>query len=139
MEPRRFDTLTRSLSSRLFRRTALQASGRGLAAAGLTAAPLRAASQDTRATPDPLSDDATFLFVQSAAQGTFAANPGAGTASADGTPVAGGGADYLRTLEAHTGNTVFFSDRPERIFGEAPTQTFLDNLGFGIADPPTRR
>lgn len=91
MEPRRFDTLTRSLSSRLFRRTALQAGGPGLAAAGLAAAPLRAASQDTRATPDPLSDDATFLFVQSAAQRTFAAIPGAGTASADGTPVAGGG------------------------------------------------
>ena len=136
MESGRLDALTRSLSSRLSRRTALQTSAVGVVAGLAAAGPLQAVAQAAPATPDPLSDDASFLFVQSATGGTFAANPGAGTPSADGTPVAGGGADYLLTLEGHTGNTVFFSDRPERIFGTAPTQTFLANLGFGITNPP---
>ena len=133
MEPRHFHTLTRSLSARLSRRTALQASGIGLAVGLVATAPLQATAQD--ATPDPLGD-ASFLFVQSASSGTFTLNPGAGTPAADGTPTPGGGADYLLTLEGHTGNTVYFSDRPERIFGEAPTQAFLDGLGFAPSNPP---
>ena len=134
MDTGRFDALSRSLSSRLSRRTALLASGFGLAAS-LAAAPPRAGAQD--ATPNPLAADATFLFVQTAAGGTFAANPGAGTpAAVDGSAALGGGADYLLTLTGHTGNTIYFSDRPERIFGEAPTQTFLDGLGFPANNPP---
>ena len=134
MDATRFDSLSRALTARLSRRSALQASGAGLAAGLAVGASLRAVAQD--ATPDPLSDDATFLFVQSAASGTFAANPGAGTPTAEGTPVAGGGGDYLLTLEGHAGNTVYFSDRPERIFGSAPTQRFLDGLGFAPSNPP---
>ena len=134
MDATRFDSLTCALSARLSRRTALHASGLGLAAGLAASTSGRASAQD--ATPDPLSDDATFLFVQSAASGTFAANSGAGTPSADGTPVAGGGADYLLTLEGHAGNTIYFSDRPERIFGTAPTQQFLDGLGFAPSNPP---
>lgn len=95
---------------------------------------LAARAQD--ATPDPTTDDATFLFVQSATSGTFTVNAGAATPAVAGSPTPGGDADYLLTLEGHTGNTVFFSDRPERIFGEASTQTFLDNLGFSVANPP---
>ncbi len=133
MGSRRIDALTTRLSSRLSRRTALQASGLGLAA-GLAATSTRAARAQ-EATPAPTSDDATFLFVQSAASGTFAANPAAGTPTAD-SVTAGGGADYLLTLSGHTGNTVYFSDRPERIFGEAPTQQFLDGLGFPVDNPP---
>ena len=135
MEPRRFDALTTRLSSsRLSRRNTLQ----GTAIIVAAASPLRATAQDAAT---PVVDGVTltpgaFLFVQAAASGTFAANPAVGTPMADGTPVAGGGADYLLTLEGHTGNTVYFSDRPERIFGEAPTQTVLDNLGFGIVNPP---
>jgi hypothetical protein len=130
----RFDSLSRSFSARLSRRAAIQASG--VAAGFATASPFRAAAQDIPATPDPLTNDATFLFVQSATSGTFAANPAAGTPSAGGTPTAGGGADYLLTLSGHTGNTIFFSDRPERIFGEAPTERFLDGLGFAATNPP---
>ncbi len=134
MDPRRFDALTTSLSlSRPSRRTVFQRTVMGVAA-GLAAAPLRLSAQD--ATPDPLGDDATFLFVQSAASGTFAANPGAGTPTAAGTPAPGGGADYLLTLTGHTGSTVYFSDRPERIFGDSPTQTFIDGLGFSPSNPP---
>ncbi len=83
-----------------------------------------------------MSDDASFLFVQSATSGTFAANPDAGPASTGGTPTPGGGADYLLTLEGHAGNTVYFSDRPERIFGEAPTDQFLEGLHFSPDNPP---
>ena len=136
MEPRRFDALSRSLSARLSRRTALQATGLAGAAGLIATTGLRASAQDGTATPDALSDDASFLFVQSATSGTFAANPDAGPASTDGTPTPGGGADYLLTLEGHTGNTVYFSDRPERIFGEAPTDQFLAGLGFSPDNPP---
>ena len=134
MDAQRLDTLTRRLSARLSRRVALQGSGLGLAAGLASASSLRAGAQD--ATPDPLSDDASFLFVQSAASGTFAPNPAPGTPAVDGTAVTGGGADYLLTLEGHTGNTIYFSDRPERIFGESPTQQFLTGLGFTPDNPP---
>lgn len=89
------------------------------------------------ATPvSDITDDTTFLFVQTAGSGTFTPNPEAGTPEAGGTPTVGGGADYLLTLEGHHGGTVYFSDRPERIFGNAPTQQFLDGLGFAPANPP---
>lgn len=81
-------------------------------------------------------DKAYFLFVQTATAGSFTANPGAGTPTVDGTPVPGGGAEYVLTLEGHGGGTVYFSDRPDRIFGEAPTQAFLDGLGFAPGNPP---
>ena len=32
--------------------------------------------------------------------------------------------------------TIYFSDRPERIFGDLPTQEFLDTLGFTPDFPP---
>lgn len=135
METARSDGIARSLATRFSRRTAVQASGFGLAAGLVATSPLSGSAQE--ATPDPLSDDATFLFVQSAASGTFTANRAAGTpAASDGTAAIGGGAPYLLTLEGHTGNTIYFSDRPERIFGEAPTEQFLAGLGFQPDNPP---
>ena len=129
----RIADLTRSLSSRLTRRTAFQASGLGLAAGLAVTTSLQASAQES--TPEPLAADAMFLFVQTASGGTFAANAAAGTPAAD-SVTAGDGADYLLTLTGHAGNTVYFSDRPELIFGEAPTQTFLDGLGFPADNPP---
>jgi hypothetical protein len=76
------------------------------------------------------------MFVQTATSGTFVPNAGAGTPTVDGTPTPGGGADFLLTLEGHAGGTIYFSDRPDRIFGESPTQAFLDGLGFTPANPP---
>lgn len=32
--------------------------------------------------------------------------------------------------------TVYFSDRPERVFGMSPTDLFLENLGFTPVNPP---
>jgi hypothetical protein len=134
--PHRFDAFTRSFATRLSRRTALQATGLGLAT-GLAGA--RVAAQNATPLATPAGDeieDPSFLFVQTATGGTFTANPNAGTPVADGTPTPGGGGDYLLTLHGHHGGTVYFSDRPERQFGDAPTQAFLDGLGFSPTNPP---
>ena len=135
MATHRFDDFTKSFAAGFSRRTALRATGRGLAA-GLAAS--RVTAQD--ATPAAPSGEGTagpsFLFVQTATAGTFVANPDAGTPAADGTPTPGGGGAYLLTLEGHHGGTVYFSDRPERVFGVAPTQPFLDGLGLTPANPP---
>jgi hypothetical protein len=48
----------------------------------------------------------------------------------------GGAASFLLTLEGHTGQTVYFSDRPDRIVGAVSTEAFLDGLGFAPANPP---
>ena len=132
MNPKSFDTIAKSFATRTSRRTALQATGLGLAT-GLTGSHLVA--QEATPGVDELNDT-SFLFVQTASAGSFAPNSAAGTPMADGTPVAGGGGDYLLTLEGHHGGTIYFSDRPERIFGNAPTQAFLDGLGFTPANPP---
>jgi hypothetical protein len=132
----RFDQLARSFSSRLSRRTALKASGAAVALGLGSAATRGVTAQDDASTPVTvdgvtLTEDA-FLFVQSATSGTFTVNDRAGTPAADGTQP-GGGVDYLLTLEGHTGSTIYFS---ERIFGAAPTQQFLDGLGFPANNPP---
>jgi hypothetical protein len=121
MDSSRLGNLARAFAGRHTRRVTTR-----LAAAGQDATP---------AIIDP-TDDPTFMFVQEATGGTFAANPDAGASAGMGTPVPGGGASYLLTLEGHTGSTVYFSDRPGRIFGTAPTQRFLDGLGFAASNPP---
>jgi hypothetical protein len=140
MDPRRFDRLARRVAARrLSRRTTLTASGGGVAAALLGAFGGRralTASQDATPGTSPIaspvaSPGATlvgdggpeFLFVQTFAGGTWAPKP-----DADGV--------YLLTLTGHAAQTVYFSDRPERLVGTIPTRDFLDRLGFTPADPP---
>lgn len=136
MDPSRFDHVARHLGGRRpSRRAALR--GAAVAAAGLAAAAaVPVGAQEATPATDSLAEDNSTLFVQTAASGSFVANPGSGTPEADGTPTPGGGAAYLLTLEGHPGGTVYFSDRPERVFGEAPTQQFLDGLGFSPSNPP---
>ena len=145
MDPSRFDAVAKALAARRRRRGigAYASAGPGALAVGPGT---RAGAQDGSATPvgtpagtpdaEDVGEDAAFLFVQTFASGSFAPNPGAGTPAVRGAPAAGGGAAYLLTLEGHPGGTVYFSDRPDRIFGEAPTQDFLDGLGFSPANPP---
>jgi hypothetical protein len=64
-----------------------------------------------------------FLFVQVFAEGTWTPKP-----DDDGV--------YLLTLTGHTAQTIYFSDRPERIVGTLPTREFLDRLGFTPTDSP---
>jgi len=64
-----------------------------------------------------------YLFVQSFHGGSIAPKPGE-----DGT--------YTLTLEAGLGQTIYFSDRPERVVGTSPTLEFLAGLGFSEDNPP---
>ncbi|MEJ7901698.1 MAG: hypothetical protein WKF63_07600, partial [Thermomicrobiales bacterium] len=130
----RYDAFTQACATRLSRRAALQATGLGLAA-GLASSRLIAQEATPLASPNALRDDTTFLFVQTATAGFFTPKPDAATPHADGTLTPGVG-DYLLTLEGHHSGTVYFSDRPERIFGNASTRTFLDGLGFSPSNPP---
>lgn len=135
MDPSRFDQLTQRLAVHTSRRTAL---GTGLAVAGLGLGlgSKAAARQATPQAAPEAREEPVFLFVQTAASGRGEINPMAGTPTVDGTPVPGGGAPFLITLEGHSGQTVYFSDRPDRIAGAAPTQQFLDGLGFTPENPP---
>ncbi|HWK80494.1 MAG TPA: hypothetical protein VNP95_06990 [Thermomicrobiales bacterium] len=157
MADSRFDSISKGLASRLNRRTAIRSGsglvgGLALGAAASTATPAAAqstpaaspvASAAASAAASPVAgagDNAMFLFVQTGGHGTFVPNPDAGTPTADATatatPTPGGGAPFLLTLEGHTGGTIYFSDRPERVFGDAPTAKFLDGLGFSAGNPP---
>jgi hypothetical protein len=137
MDASRFDRLTRSLGLRTTRRTTV-----GTALAGLAFGRLDhlVAAQDATPAPDatPVAEgeEPVFLFVQTFASGRGDVNPGAGTPSAGGTPNPAGGAPFLLTLEGHTGQTIYFSDRPDRIVGALPTEDFLDQLGFTPENPP---
>ena len=64
-----------------------------------------------------------MLFVQTYQSGTIA-------------PVDGAEGRYTLTLEAGTGQTVYFSDRPDRLVGTNPTPQFMERLGFLPDNPP---
>lgn len=64
-----------------------------------------------------------FLFVQSARSGTLA-------------PVADQQGRYTLTLHGVSPKTVYFSDRPLRIAGQAEIEAFLAGLGFDDDNPP---
>jgi hypothetical protein len=137
MDAMRFDLLTRKLGSRTTRRTAV---GSALAALALGGLDRLAAAQDETPAPDatPVAEDdaPVFMFLQTAASGRGEANPGAGTPVVAGTPAPAGGASFLLTLEGHTGQTIYFSDRPAREVGAVPTADFLEGLGFSAENPP---
>jgi hypothetical protein len=134
MDASRFDAFTLRKAERLTRRQAL-----GTALAGVALGALDA-SAGAEANPLPATptegEPPAFLFVQTFSSGHGEANPGAGTPAVDGTPTPGGGASFLLTLEGHTGLTVYFSDRPDRIVGAMPTEPFLATLGFSADNPP---
>lgn len=141
MDTTRFiDRLSRHLAARTSRRTALGSAMAGLALGTLD----HAAAQE--ATPAPAGTPASgekqvFMFVQTAISARGEVNPNAGTPKAStpaagGTPVPGGGAPFLLTLHGHSGQTIYFSDRPDRIVGATPTEKFLPGLGFAPENPP---
>jgi hypothetical protein len=137
MDAPRFDALARALAVRTSRRRALAGGAAGVTAVALGRAGAQDATPAGEATPVSLPGfGQEFLFVQTATSGSFRPNPTAGTPVVDGTPAPGGGAQFLLTLEGHSGQTIYFSDRPQRIFGEAPTDRFIDGLGFSPANPP---
>lgn len=127
MDRSRFDTITRGFADRrLSRRQALTRGGAGLAAASLATAGLgHALAQE--ATPMPVDgqyqNKGEFLFIQSFQSGNI-------------TPKADEAGTWTLTLEQGLGQTVYFSDRPERIVGASPTDDFLKGLGFPKDNPP---
>lgn len=126
MDPTRFDSIARLFASRTSRRAALATS------AGLVSASIgrRVFAQSTSATPPVIAAppgtpprSASFLFVQPFESGTWA-------------PKTGEDGVYTLTLTGALAQTIYFSDRPERIFGHMPTPEFLDELGFTPDNPP---
>jgi hypothetical protein len=136
MDPARFDRLSKVFALRRSRRQALATGGAGLAATGLLAnirsttaheAPPPATPAPFPSDPHPSADSAfthpEYLFVQPFDAGTWAPKPGQ-----EGT--------FILTLTGAAANTTYFSDRPERDAGLAPTQPFLEGLGFTPENPP---
>ena len=135
MNPEQFDRIAARLAAhRANRRTTLRAGGVGLAVAalGVPGARLATAQAATPVAGEELpdtvhlgatADPSEFLFVQSFASGSI-------------VPVAGKDDFFTLTLNGANSQTVFFSDRPERVFGLAPTTAFLDGLGFTPDNPP---
>jgi hypothetical protein len=121
MQPSQFDRLTVSLGSRLSRRRALATGIAGLSALTLSARGLPAIAQD--ATPEATTSDPVFLFVQLADSGAWTPHP-----TEEGS--------YLLTLRGTGEQTLYFSDRPDRIVGAMPTDRFLDALSFTPVNPP---
>jgi hypothetical protein len=111
---------------RISRREALTKGGVGIAAAGLAAAGLKGASaQDATPVgeaPNP-KQTPSMLFLQSFQQGSIA-------------PKDGEAETFTLTLEQGLGQTIYFSDRPDRIVGASPTPYFLNTLGFTAENPP---
>jgi hypothetical protein len=120
MNSARFDRVTRAFEAKRSRRRVLAMGAAGAAAAGLARA-TPAAVQD--ATPEAITEHPTFLFVQLADRGTWTPKP-----DEDGV--------YLLTLSGTGEQTLYFSDRPERIVGTVETDRFLDALGFTPVEPP---
>jgi hypothetical protein len=120
-----FDKVSKVFAERrLSRRRALAQGGVGVAV-GVLAATHRNAASGQDATPDASVAEpvTTTLFVQSFQSGTIAPKEGeAGT--------------FTLTLEHGLGQTIYFSDRPERVVGASPTQDFLNGLGFPSDNPP---
>lgn len=106
MDSSRLDRISQLFAARkLSRRQALASTS--IAATGLAAG--RSASAQ-EATPVAETDNPSFLFVQSFGAGSI-------TAAANG--------QLTLTADHLTGQTIFFSDRPDRIVGTVPTEQFL--------------
>jgi hypothetical protein len=121
MSSDRVDRTSSLLSARLTRRDGLR-EGSALALSPAAVTPGHAIAQV--ATPAVVDDTATaFLFVQTFATGTI-------------SPKEDEVGAYLLELTGVSAQTIYFSDRPQRIVGAVPTAAFLAGLGFTPADPP---
>jgi hypothetical protein len=124
----RFDDLSRLFAERRFsRRRAVLHGVTGLATGVMAASGLDslAAQEATPSTPaaSNAATAAIFLFLQSFQSGSVG-------------PKEGVSGTFRVTLEHGLGQTIYFSDRPARIVGVAPTSQFLDGFGFSPESPP---
>ncbi len=134
MDSHQFDRIAARLAlHRTNRRAAFGKGAAGVAAATLGVAGMRfAIAQDATPVADELPDTvhqgagpdpSEFLYVQSFAGGSI-------------VPLTGEEGRFTLTLDGTNSQTVYFSDRPERVFGLATTSAFLEGLGFTPDDPP---
>jgi hypothetical protein len=128
MDANRIDQISKAFSQRrLSRRRTLATGGAGFTAGVLAAAGLARATAAQDATPEPTTDGTTaapaMLFVQSFQSGSIA-------------PTEGTDGRYTVTLADGLGQTIYFSDRPERIVGTDPTARFLEGFPFPPDNPP---
>ena len=119
MDAERFDTLTRTIARRLSRRRAVATGGLGLTAALMSR--LAPTVQAQSATP-VTGGEIEVLFVQTFGSATV--DPGTTSDT------------FTITLTGGTGQTVYFSDRPDRLAGTLPDAQFLDGRAFDPQDPP---
>ncbi len=125
MELPRVDGITRRFGElRLSRRQALRQAGAGLAAGAIVAGGINHATAQ-EASPVAFEDKEwpAYLYVQSFQSGSIA-------------PLDGDDGKYKLTLEQGLGQTIFFSDRPERKVGTSPTAEFLKGFSFTPTNPP---
>lgn len=84
----------------------------------------RVSAQEASPVPEGMMEDdrVMTLFVQAFHNGRWSPGEEEGT--------------YTLTLHGGIASTIYFSDRPARVFGASPTDLFLDSLGFSQVDPP---
>jgi hypothetical protein len=123
MDTRQFDRIARFLANhRLSRRRALASGGTGLITGAVVASGIAPATSAAQGATPVAGDDVELLFVQSFSGGTVA-------------PSGEDGA-YTMTLEGGLGETIYFSDRPNREVGAAPTSEFITVFDTTTDDPP---
>jgi len=128
MDSTRFDRLARAFAQNRLNRRAVLAGG-SLGAVGALVGSVAARAQGTPTAGIEMAQDNATLFVQTAAGGTFLPNTLA-------SPESGEHGTHLLTLAGHPGQTIGFSDRPQRNFGQLATRAFLESLGFTPNNPP---
>jgi hypothetical protein len=99
--------------------SAIGASGFGMSAFAQDATPV--AGDDSLGLPE--GERTYTMFIQTAMAGTW-------------VPKAGEEGVYTLTLTGLPAQTVYFSDRPERVVGTATTTEFLSALGFDPENAP---
>jgi hypothetical protein len=125
MDSRTFDNLSRKIANRMSRRRALAGSGLGITAAMLGSKVPSALAQGATPVADSTDGEGVVevLFVQTFSSATIQVNPANASA-------------FTITLMDGTGQTVYFSDRPERLAGTVTDEQFVDGRAFDPANPP---
>lgn len=72
---------------------------------------------------DEPENPSSFMFVQTAEHGTM-------------TPISAAEGTYHLTLQGVAPQTIYFSDRPQRIAGGMALDKFLQRFPFGVENPP---
>lgn len=119
MNASRFDRISKAFAARPSTQHA--ADSRPGASSRVTRQEATAAA-DTLPAPDA-DRGPTMLFVQTYQSGTI-------------TPKDGDDERYRLTLHSGSGQTVYFSNRPDRIVGSVATPQLLESLGFPDDNPP---